>query len=1051
MRIENTGINEIRNVNTSIEAKGSDTVKAGNTGQKGSVGWEEQSVYGGHGVASTTVEKALFSLESELEKIKRDAGNIDFDLIKTQMAVLAGSLSGEDIRNLSKEGYSLSDTDAGTIVTVMDKIKMELAKAGKDISGFGDSLSMEQLEAMTGNAVQASQMAADLKECQDGDITYLVENELEPTIENLYWAQHSGSSQSGKGQPLPEDENLRRQMEQMIEQAGLPVNETTFGYGKLLFENQLPLTPENLVYVDRLKNAQLPLPKEAVTQAVSRAVSEGKTPKEAYMLEGYSYEERAEAAWQTVAEADAETVEAVADAGKAVTLENLAQAEQAQAEAKNRTVGQQSAAAGRRTGQQTKAQEEQTTVGQQAKAQEGQTAVGQQTKAGEQAAGSTVEESEGKLLTAKRQLEEIRLMMTVQANYQLLKKGISIETLELEQLVEELKTLENDYYKAMLAGQGIEPTAEHTALFRDTTEQVAALKEYPAYLLGQHSLDSATVEGLCESGRNLQAALEQANEAYDTMMTKPRADLGDSMKKAFRNVDDILQELQLEPTEANRRAVRILAYNEMEINEESIVRIKAADEKVQNLFEDMKPAVVLEMIREGINPLQTDIETLSQKAEEIAGRLDPGQEEKYSKYLWTLEQNKEITPEEKESYIGIYRLLRQIEKTDGAAIGAVLNQGGELSLKNLLGAVRSRQKRGMDVTVDEQFGAAEAVNRKETAIHQQVEAAYQTDCAKDALSRLTPEGIADSVTSGEWQELTPEQLLEQLTKQQKSEETTAREERYYQQQSARMGEGQKAEDAVLKLLDDYQMPFDTWHILAAGQMVSNRNSVYNKLFDKEWMEKDPDLQAAKETLLEEFAEAVKTPEDMAKAQMALAETAERVMETMINDKDATSQSVRDLKVLRTQIQLGGAMSREENYAVPVLIADEMTNVQLKIVRGKKTRGMVDVLFETEKLGKVAARFTVTEQRLEGFVSSDRADTLEQLKQKEERLFGELTENAEKHTQMEYSLQQNLSLSDFTKGSRNRPDPEQSKEDYQVQTRDLYAMAKAFIETVKQAG
>ena len=143
------------------------------------------------------------------------------------------------------------------------------------------------------------------------------------------------------------------------------------------------------------------------------------------------------------------------------------------------------------------------------------------------------------------------------------------------------------------------------------------------------------------------------------------------------------------------------------------------------------------------------------------------------------------------------------------------------------------------------------------------------------------------------------------------------------------------------------------------------------------------------------------------------------------------------------------MSREENYAVPVLIADEMTNVQLKIVRGKKTRGMVDVLFETEKLGKVAARFTVTEQRLEGFVSSDRADTLEMLKQKEDQLFGESAGNADKHTQMEYSLQQNLSLSDFTKGRKNQPDPKQSGEDYQVQTRDLYAMAKAFIETVKQ--
>ena len=48
-----------------------------------------------------------------------------------------------------------------------------------------------------------------------------------------------------------------------------------------------------------------------------------------------------------------------------------------------------------------------------------------------------------------------------------------------------------------------------------------------------------------------------------------------------------------------------------------------------------------------------------------------------------------MTKEEKEAYIGIYRLLRQLEKTDGAAIGALLQQGAEPTLKNLLTAVRS--------------------------------------------------------------------------------------------------------------------------------------------------------------------------------------------------------------------------------------------------------------------------------------------------------------------------------------------------------------------------
>ena len=42
------------------------------------------------------------------------------------------------------------------------------------------------------------------------------------------------------------------------------------------------------------------------------------------------------------------------------------------------------------------------------------------------------------------------------------------------------------------------------------------------------------------------------------LMTAPRTDLGDSIQKAFRNVDDILNDLDMELTDDNRRAVRFL-------------------------------------------------------------------------------------------------------------------------------------------------------------------------------------------------------------------------------------------------------------------------------------------------------------------------------------------------------------------------------------------------------------------------------------------------------------------------------------------------------------
>ena len=99
----------------------------------------------------------------------------------------------------------------------------------------------------------------------------------------------------------------------------------------------------------------------------------------------------------------------------------------------------------------------------------------------------------------------------------------------------------------------------------------------------------------------------------------------------------------------------------------------------------------MEMIREGVNPLELNVEQLNSKAQEIKNRMADVSEEKFSKYLWKLEQNQQITPEERDSYIGIYRLLNQIDKTDGAVIGALVQQGADLTMKNLLSAVRTNR------------------------------------------------------------------------------------------------------------------------------------------------------------------------------------------------------------------------------------------------------------------------------------------------------------------------------------------------------------------------
>lgn len=64
--------------------------------------------------------------------------------------------------------------------------------------------------------------------------------------------------------------------------------------------------------------------------------------------------------------------------------------------------------------------------------------------------------------------------------------------------------------------------------------------------------------------------------------------------------------------------------------------------------------------------------------------------------------------EERASYIGTYRLIHQVEQSDGAAVGALVNQGADITMRNLMMAVRSERRSGkMDYSVDESFGKVE--------------------------------------------------------------------------------------------------------------------------------------------------------------------------------------------------------------------------------------------------------------------------------------------------------------------------------------------------------
>lgn len=1078
-----------------------------------------------------------------MEDVMQQAENIDAELMKRQMVVASNTTTATDCEKMEEEGFSLDRTEAKTVVTVTDKIKMELAKAGVDISYFGDDLSAEQLEALAGNESLAKDLAArirqlsadipltadnvlDCKEAlqeagelhslSEGTIKYMLNNQMDPTVGNLYMAQYSGSAAYTKEQNGYIDfqsQGIREQISRVISQAGMEVDEDTLADSQWLIENQIALTAGNLMFYEQLKSEDFSQTRENLLDQMVTAISEGKRPQDAVLLDAYSLEGKAQKAADVISQAADEDLAYLISRDETVTVQKLEEAhnlnqsgslseserkeitdlvnsipKMAEAQkdfsvneslynaASSSASANVSASAGETTQTDAKenvlySSEDGNVVQTAAGANETGTGSGNmQNSAGnmsqDQAAVYT--EIQVRFITARRQLEEVRLMMTVESSYMMYRQGISVDTSSMEDLISQLKEIENSYYKYLLKEGGIEATEVNVTLFAETSNKLEQLKEMPAYALGAKNIGITTLEELHQEGSGMQQNFQQASERYETMQTQVRRDLGDSIHKAFRNVDDILKSLGLEANAANERSVRILGYNHIEITPENIARMKAADQQVQMAFHNLTPAVVRAFISRGVNPLDLDIQELNEQAEQIRAELKiDTPEEKYSEYLYKLEQNSQITQEERKSYIGIYRLMNQVVESDGAAVGAVVSQGAQITMRNLLAAVRTQRHGNLDLKVDSSFGELEIGGYRDS-ITEQIESGYQQQCMKQALDEASPERLRVVTKDSGWEDMTPEQFLQQL---QEAPEDTAAMKAYYQQQLDDLNACAKSSGKVYQMLEQYDLPNTVMNVMAVSEYMNNRNGAFRRFFGMgngrtpdalkntdAYMTKNEDgstevdFDALREELLRRFGEDVKKPEELAKAVAELAECAEKCMSTMIIEQDVTSLDIRELKLMNAQIAAGARMASSECFSMPIVVDGEVTNVTMKIVRNREQKGLVNITLETGRFGKIAAELKAKQKGFSGYVAVDSRQTRDLL----EAMSGEI-EDALKETgdgmldgpvDVRYIFADRLDLNEFEMRSGRSEEPE-SEELREVQTRTLYGMAEGFIRVVKR--
>lgn len=397
--------------------------------------------------------------------------------------------------------------------------------------------------------------------------------------------------------------------------------------------------------------------------------------------------------------------------------------------------------------------------------------------------------------------------------------------------------------------------------------------------------------------------------------------------------------------------------------------------------------------------------------------------EKYSRFLWKLEKDNRITEDERKGYIGVYRLLNQIEKSDGAAIGAVAKQGLPLTLGNLLTAIRSRKDRGMDIQVDDDTSQRVKVKQGES-ITDQIHAGfgYEKQLVSEILDTVTPKHMQE-ISEGNSQELldcTPEELQEAFAAVEASEEYSEMETSYFQEQAQRIQDAFHENPDLITFLEEQQIYASADTIMAAKEILGNMRW-YNRLYEK--------MEDAPEDLVEKLDAA-----DFEEAYDTVMAQIEKDAMTKPDIYSMDVDSYREWLTFTRGIRLGRELAGQGRYDIPVQTQDGIVDVNLTLVRNAGDKGRVRIEADTGNFGHVQMEFKVSREGISGLLLSDSREGADNLNRVTENLADAFSKIGVETKQLSVCVERGA-----------KPDLEISQGE--TENKILYQIAKAAVKTI----
>ena len=370
-----------------------------------------------------------------------------------------------------------------------------------------------------------------------------------------------------------------------------------------------------------------------------------------------------------------------------------------------------------------------------------------------------------------------------------------------------------------------------------------------------------------------------------------------------------------------------------------------------------------------------------------------------------LEQRKEISAEERDGFIGIYRMLHQIEKRDDAAVGALLSQGGDMTLKNLLTQVRNRNAGGKEYVINDSFGFLDKEIDLSSSITEQISRAFESEESKQALYKETMTDINDMA------------------------ELAEKDEPVYNE--------------IINLLDTAGLKRGLGNMKSARSLINDRGLMLRGL-RKAISDSDKNTTdtLSLENVLNDVRNISDSFTDESSAKQAYENLALKMNEIMsgavFNVSDISG--MKDITAAMGVLNLSVSLARKEHFEVPMEIGGEEGSVSLHFVNDNEATPKVNIYTQTESYGRISAEFVYTETGFAGSVLSDRASSLSMLKNNMSDLEVVLSTRQITVSSIEYTENINAGLSSVFNSSETN----ESGERIGNIKRQLYEISKEFL-------